>query len=913
METHLEGPATFCGMRTLVARLLVTASVCAALVGSAEATPVSAATASVDCAPQPAGGAVTTSPLVSYTPINPVRIVDTRNNIGGVKTPIGRGCTMRVSVGADVPSNAQAIALSMTAVDAEADYFTVYPCASGRPETSNLNARVGFPTPNLVVAIPDVNRQICIFSHGRSNLIVDVNGWWSEGSSRFTSVAPQRVYDSRQPGYAPLTRFQVREVPIPANVIAADATTAVVNLTADGGAQAGYMTAFPCGQPAPTASNVNFRAGEARAVGAIVGLGPGRTLCVVADTTVQVIVDVTGYYSPVPGFGPTAVLEPTAGRRVVDSRNGIGGPKQLLAAGEVRSFDPVAGLADANDATAVMLNFVSTDAAGQGFITAYPCGGSIPEVSNLNFVRGEAATNLSTVELGADRQICVVSSVPTNLIVDVFGVMKAPAGSPLERLSFDKPAWPPFDPTATDYVVECGAGSGTANVAVTVDSLPFTTTTLSVAGAPPAAVGNGIVNVALRTDEPLLVTTSRQGVVRDYHFRCVPLDFPRLEVLRPGNPTPGWYATTSGFASPNPTRNGPFLMILDNHGAPVWYKRAPGGSIDMKRLSDGRLAFTPSYGPYGIIGHEQGYWVTNLQGTATTRQRTATPTTLPTDHKEYVELLGIPNGRTLLSCPIVPWDLSGMTWSKGINAIADDVIQEVDGSNTALWTWTMSEHFDPTKSTLPLNFGPPPAGTGVTDFPAAWNVFHVNSLDRQPDGDYVASARHLDTVFRVDHDTKKVLWTLGAVASGDAGSKKLTIVGDPYGRPIGQHDARLNGNVLTMHDNRRGTGEHSRAVAYSIDETAGTATFLWQIVNPAPFTGDTLGSVRQAADGSVLVGWSAGLQPLIEEFDKNGNRLMAIGLPFGGNSYRTVKYPAGDFDVTALRAAAGGSVVAPTP
>ena len=54
-----------------------------------------------------------------------------------------------------------------------------------------------------------------------------------------------------------------------------------------------------------------------------------------------------------------------------------------------------------------------------------------------NFVGGEAATNLSTVELGADRNVCVVSSVQTNLIVDVFAVttvtVRVATGAPVVR------------------------------------------------------------------------------------------------------------------------------------------------------------------------------------------------------------------------------------------------------------------------------------------------------------------------------------------------------------------------------------------------------------------------------------------------------------------------------------------------
>ncbi len=903
-------------MKRVVGRIVLVAAMLGVVVPAAVggSAPASAAQADVDCAPLPSGGAATAPPMESFTPINPLRLVDTRNNVGGVGVPLDPGCTLIVNVGADIPANAQAVALSMTAVNSQADFFTVYPCASGRPGTSNLNARAGFATPNLVVAIPDANRQICVYSHGRSDLIIDLSGWWSDGPNRFGSIAPKRVYDSRRAGLTALAPQQVREVQIPTSVIPDGSTAAVVNLTAANGAQPGFMTAFPCGQPVPNASNVNFLAGEARAVGAIVGLGLGNTLCVVADTTVHVIVDVTGFYGPAPAFGPTAVVEPTAGRRVVDSRNGVGGPLQPLEAGEVRSFDPVAGTSNPADAAAVMLNFVSTDAADAGFLTAFPCGGSVPNVSTLNYVRGEAATNLATIELGVDRRVCIVSSVRTNVIVDVFAVVTAPPGSPVERMSFDKPAWPPFNAEASDYVVECAAGTGSADVEMNLDVLPFTTATVSVSGSPTRPVGTGSVTVEMRTDQLLTVATTRQGVVQNYHFRCVPLDFPRLEVLRPGNPSAGWYLTTSGFASPNPTRNGPYLMILDHFGAPVWYKRTPtGGMMDLKRLSDGRLAFTPSFGPYGIF-ENQGYWLTNLPGTSTIKHRTSdpAPNALPTDHHDYLELPGGPNRRAHVSYPIVVGvDLTGMPGGTVNDTIADGVIQEVDAGNNQIWRWDMSDHFDPADSTFPLNFDsaqPPPAG--VSGFPDAWDVFHINALDREADGDYVVTVRHMDGVFRVDHPSGNVLWTLGTPPSTDAGASQLTIVGDPFGGPKRPHDARLTGNVVTMLDNQAGTGRPSRAVAYTIDVAAGTATLLWEIRN-SQVGGATLGSVQQATDGSVLVNWGAGLQPIIDERAPDGTRLMAVGLPNSGNSYRTVKYAPSAFDANQLRSTAGGSVTSP--
>ena len=414
-----------------------------------------------------------------------------------------------------------------------------------------------------------------------------------------------------------------------------------------------------------------------------------------------------------------------------------------------------------------MLNFVSTDAAGAGFLTAYPCGGTVPNVSALNYVTGEAATNLATIELGVDRRVCIVSSVRTNVIVDVFAVMTAPPGSPVERLTFDKPAWPPFNAAATDYVIECGAGTtaggGTSSVAMSIDLLPFTTATLSVAGGPPAAVGTGTTTFVLATDQPVVLATSREGVARNYHFRCVPTDFPRLEVARPGNPTAGWYLTTSGFASTNPTRNGPFVMILDHYGAPVWYKRTPGSMMDAKKLSDGRLAFTPSYGPFGIF-ENQGYWLTNLQGTGTIKHRTTdpAPSALPTDHHDYIELPGGPNRRALISYPIVTGvDLTGMPGEPPAGTYRRRRDPGGRRRRTIPGVWTsgrMSDHFDParppsrststSRSRRRRSPDSPAPGTCSTSTPS------TASVESADDGDYVVTARHMDGVFRVDHPTR---------------------------------------------------------------------------------------------------------------------------------------------------------------
>ncbi len=584
-----------------------------------------------------------------------------------------------------MPANASAVSLSLTAIADSRDYLTVYPCANGRPDTSNLNTRPGIPTPNVVVAIPDVNREICIFSHGTTQLIVDLGGWWSDGPDRFGSIAPVRVYDTRQPGGSPLARFVVREVKIPATVIPEGSTAALVNLTVDRAAAAGYLTAFPCGQPVPPSSNLNFVAREARAVAAIVGLGIGNTLCVMSDVAADVIVDVNGYYAPAPQFGPTADLSPLSGTRILDTRNGIGGPLAPFQAGETRKIDPVALVPGGAEASAVMLNVIAANPRADGYLTIFPCSSNRPEVSSVNFTAPAEATNLATVELASDRSICIYSFAATDVIVDVFGVMAAPPGSLAERMSFNKRVFPDFTPAGQDYAVACDAGS--TALSIQLDLLPGVSATLD--GQP---VPSGTINRPVATDQLLRLVLTRGADVKPYFFRCLPADFPTLDVERPGNPSPGWYLTTFGVAG---SPSGPFSVIFDNRGAPVWYKRTSVPVLDFKRLSNGTLAYVPQLGQAFGVQPDRGYLITRLDGSLVAEHRTANPNTFPTDQHDYVELPG--GGRAMLSYPLVaPYDLSALNGTitgqrcaplnpgtcpfSATDRLVDGVIQELDSN-----------------------------------------------------------------------------------------------------------------------------------------------------------------------------------------------------------------------------------------
>jgi hypothetical protein len=75
-----------------------------------------------------------------------------------------------------------AVLLNVTVVDPEVGneggYLTVYPCASGRPDASNLNFVSGQIIPNTVIAPVDSAGNICFYSYGKTHVLADVSGYF---------------------------------------------------------------------------------------------------------------------------------------------------------------------------------------------------------------------------------------------------------------------------------------------------------------------------------------------------------------------------------------------------------------------------------------------------------------------------------------------------------------------------------------------------------------------------------------------------------------------------------------------------------------------------------------------------------------------------------------------------------------
>ena len=889
-----------------------------------------AASASVFCddrsGTEPASGAV----LDSYTAINPNRLVDTRDGTGGVSGALQPGCTLRLDLGDSiVPDDAEAVGISLTGVASRPGFLTAYPCAVGRPGTSNLNARVGIGTPNFVAGLLDSSRSLCIYSNAGSDVIIDLAGWWSPGGDRIHNIDPVRAYDTRElPGSPKLPADVIRNVPIGGPIVPEDATAAIVNLTSTDAESQGWVAVYPCGNTPPLSSNVNLKPGEARAVTAIVGLGKAGAakgqLCLQSNITSHIVVDVNGYYAPAPDFGPSAALQPQAGVRLADSRDGTGGWSRSFRAEEVRSFDPVAASPLARSATGVMLNVTATGAERRGNVRVYPCTSTaqadVTPTSAVNFTGEGSVANLVPISLSSNRLVCVYTSQATDVVVDLFGVITAPEGSLAEQLSFgDVGVWPPFEPSATDYGIRCEDGPNT--IPVQLDLLPDVTATV---GGSPAASGE--TTAALEADDLLPVTLRRGSETSEYFFRCLPSDFPVYDVERPGEPTPGWYLTTAGQgASPS----GDFTIILDQYGAPVWYKRVNEQLLNFQRRADGTLLASEIGMFLGTPQDDLRHRISNLDGTLIEARGLGTHQPLPpsggppldetefreafpVDHHEYGDVPG--GGWTIVSYPLRRnVDLTGLGAGFNVDdSVVDGALLEFDADGDLMWEWNSKDHFPEDFASFAQRFAryPLEPNGGEVD------TVHINSFQRLPDGDYLISARHYDAVFRVDRATGDVEWVLGGKQDLLDPSQRVDVVSDPLGGILRPHDARLDGNLLTIFDNRTDTTQPGRAVTYELDAGATTATLVRQIRQPDGLPSPAQGSHRVAEDGSALISWGR-LIPNFHEYDASNELMLSItqldpsnDLP-DGFAYRIVKEPSASFDCTELRAAAGGDAQAP--
>jgi hypothetical protein len=326
--------------------------------------------------------------------------------------------------------------------------------------------------------------------------------------------------------------------------------------------------------------------------------------------------------------------------------------------------------------------------------------------------------------------------------------------------------------------------------------------------------------------------------------------------------------TTNG---PGPGRYGP--LIYTAQGRLVWFDQLAGGltadDLSVQRYA-GQRDLTFWQGHVLSLGFGQGEDV------------------VMNSHYQTVATVRGGNGlqADLHDFQIAPHDVAYVTAYNPIHCdlssaggprngvILDAAVQEIDmKTGLVRWEWHSLDHVAVSESQTS-----PPAGR-------AWDWFHINSVDPEPNGDLLISARNTWAGYQLEGGTGRILWRLGGL--------KSSFTMGPGTKTYWQHDGRIlpDGNVTFFDDGSDPAHEsQSRAVTIALDFKTRQARLVVAYTHARPpLLAASQGNAQTLANGNTVVGY--GGVPEISEYAKDGTLLFDAHLSFELIFYRAFRFP----------------------
>ncbi|MEO6627751.1 MAG: hypothetical protein ABIP03_04205 [Aquihabitans sp.] len=349
------------------------------------------------------------------TASSPSRVLDTRVGVGAPAGYNPARRPLRVPVESAVVAGATSAVLNITATEATASgWVKAWPCNEPEPAASSLNFVPDLNSANAAIVLLG-RGGVCLTTNTAVHLIVDVTGSMT-GTDDLTSIVPNRLLDTRIGGEILAAGQELRLAVVGTAGIGNSARFAALNVTVDRPARAGWVVAYPCGQPT-NASTVNFNAGDIVANLTLVALADGA-VCMRSLVDTNVVVDSFGWSS---GLGDLRVQSPN---RLIDTRDPSwsSGP---VAHGATLQLNIAGRGGVPSDADAAWLTVTVAEPTGTGFVTMWPCGQAIPTASTINTFPGALRSNLAFVKLAADGTACLTYRAsdlsPSHVVVDAVG------------------------------------------------------------------------------------------------------------------------------------------------------------------------------------------------------------------------------------------------------------------------------------------------------------------------------------------------------------------------------------------------------------------------------------------------------------------------------------------------------------
>ena len=356
----------------------------------------------------------------------------------------------------------------------------------------------------------------------------------------------------------------------------------------------------------------------------------------------------------------------------------------------------------------------------------------------------------------------------------------------------------------------------------------------------------------------------------------LPTDFPTLERTTPPSSALQAGSVALTLTIWNGTKPS-FETIVDRNGVPSYVRSSSTNPMDLKRQPDGNLS---------VIRPDAGAPGARLVELDDQLRPLTTHTVVGLTNLDAHDSIALPNGHVILLA-YQPREPGGLV---------DSVIQELDEHGDVVFQWDSRSLASETVVGSDKDYA------------------HINSVQLLPDGDLLASFRHLSAVVKIArtaHDGYQpgdVVWKLGGRDSD------FTFAHDPYpGGPCAQHTAYqlANGHVM-VYDNGSGgiaanmcidpadpTGPtiartFTRITEYAIQPPQngekGTATLVWSWVPDPTRYGFFAGSAQRLPNGDTLVGHAVVRAAIASEVDPTGSLLWNLRDHAGSIDSATVVY-----------------------
>ena len=342
----------------------------------------------------------------------------------------------------------------------------------------------------------------------------------------------------------------------------------------------------------------------------------------------------------------------------------------------------------------------------------------------------------------------------------------------------------------------------------------------------------------------------------------LPEGFPNINIISSDSPDEGKF-----FTSPinYPTSDNNYLLISDNNGVPIFYRKMYSRNYDLKIQKNGYLT-------YYLENTHKFYAMNN---SCIVIDSFACGNGYPTD---VHELNILPNGHALLiSYDSQHYDMDTVAVGGNPSAlVVGAIIQELDNDKNVVFQWRSWDHYKITDAMPDIDL----TNKNI-------DYVHGNAVELDQDGNILFSARNMDEVTKIDRKTGEIIWRLGGK------NNQFTFINDED-KFSHQHDVRMlpNGNLTLFDNGNLHSPPYSRAVEYQIDDTAMTATLVWEYRNNPDFYSPAMGSNRQLSNGNRIIGWgliSTGSAE-ITELDPNNEVIFEANLPDTMINYRAFKF-----------------------